>query len=142
VSDLFISYDTGQPEGERLAPEVVAEIQYVAPSSVVNGAITEAKLADGSVSTNKIRDGAVTHPKIAVGAVQSDNIAPGAVGADKLAPGAVTPAALGIGVVTSYADDGVTAVETDIIYLGQGKYDGLVAAGSTNSNALYAITGP
>jgi len=139
VADLFISYNPGNPPGERLAPEVVEEIREVAPSSVVNGAITTSKLADKAVTEAKLADGAVTHPKIAVGAVQTDNIANGAVGAAQLAPGAVTPEALGIGVVTSYDSDGATAVETDIVYLTQAQYDALVAAGSTDSNALYAI---
>lgn len=141
MSDLFISYDTGKPTGERLAPEVVEEIQAVAPSSVVNGAITEAKLADGAVSTNKIRDGAVTSTKIATGAVQTVHIANGAVGAAQLAPGAVTTDSLGPGIVTSYSSDAITKVETKIVYLTQAQYDILVGAGTTNPNALYAITG-
>jgi len=81
-------------------------------ASLLDGSVTEAKLAANAVSNTKIKDGSVTATKIAAntitsaqlanaavnnGAIQSyavteEKIAAGAVSSAKLAPGAVTAA--------------------------------------------------
>lgn len=77
---IGVLYDPDQPPGERLAPEVRAEIDLIAPSTV----------NDGDITTPKLRDRAVTGEKIEQATVTGDHLAPGAVGNTALANGAVT----------------------------------------------------
>lgn len=106
MPELFISYDTSKPVGQRLAPEVVTEIEETAPSAVQNNSITTAKLADNAVTTPKINAGAVTSTKIATGGVATANLAASAVTGAKLATGAVTGPKAGAGVMRAQDDDG------------------------------------
>lgn len=96
---IVFALDMSEPVGSRLAPELIAEIQAVAPSVVVNGSISTAKLADKAVEESKIADGAVTSPKIAQNGVDTINIADTAVTAEKLAEDSVTGRAIGVGAV-------------------------------------------
>ena len=54
--------------------------------SLLDAAVTTAKLAVGAVTTDRLADGAVTTPKLADGAVAGGKIAPDAVSSDRLAP--------------------------------------------------------
>ena len=87
-------------EGQKFSPEVIAEIQAVAPSTVTNGSITAAKLADDSVEERAIQDGAVTTDKIGDLAVTTAKLANEAVTTDKIDDDAVTRDKAGVGVVT------------------------------------------
>lgn len=66
------------------------EVATTDTDDIVNGAITEEKMADGSVSTRIIQDGAVTEPKLDDGAVSTRIIQDGAVTEPKLADESVS----------------------------------------------------
>jgi hypothetical protein len=89
VTDLFMALDQTQPPGERLAPEVRAEIAVIAPSVV----------SIGSVTTAKLHDDAVTYDKLGPAAVHTDNLQDDAVTAAKLADNAVLAASIADGAV-------------------------------------------
>lgn len=107
MADLIIfALDMSKPVGQRLSPELIAEIQAVAPSAVTNGSIKTAKLEDKAVTTAKIADGAVGTNQIATGGVDTVNLADAAVTTSKIANDAVTIDKAGVGVVTAVdADD-------------------------------------
>jgi hypothetical protein len=136
ADELFIEYDPGAPVGQRLAPEVVAEIEEVAPSAVVNGSITTAKLADKSVTTAKVADGAVGSVQLATKGVKTVNIDDAAVGTAQLADGAVAPAKTGIGVSTARDASGSYVADLTV-YLTAAQY----AALTPDPNTTYAILG-
>lgn len=98
---LYIGWEPDNPDGEKLSPEVRAEIARVAPSTLNNGAVTEAKIGTAAVTGSKIADGAVGPSKLAANAVGNGQLANAAVGTTKLAPGAVTPDKAGTGVVVA-----------------------------------------
>lgn len=135
MADRFIAYDPNANEGERLAPEVRTEIAYIAPSAVVNGSITTAKLADLSVSTGKIVDGAVTGTKITAAAIGTSHLVTAAVTADKLGTDAVTPDKCGTGVPTA-VDSSDNPVETVFKFVTAAQYGAL----TPNSNTVYFIS--
>ena len=135
MADLFIAYDPEADAGERLAPEVRTEIAVVAPSAVLNGSITTAKLADDAVTQDKIYPGAVGSVEIATGGVNTVNIATGAVSSDKLAAGAVVPASCGTGVPTA-VDSADNPAETIIKFVTAAEYGAL----TPNPNTLYMIS--
>lgn len=136
MADKLISIDLSQDPGEQFAPEVIAEIQFVAPSAVVNGAITTPKLADDAVTTDKIAPGAVGATEIATGAVGATALASGGVTTAKVADAAVTPAKVGTGVVTA-VDSSDATVATKIKYVTAVQY---AAIGSPDPNTLYFIS--
>jgi len=135
VADLFIAYDPSADPGERLAPEVRTEIAVVAPSAVLNGSITTAKLADDAVTQAKIYPGAVGSTEIATGGVAAVNMATGAVESDALAAGAVVPAACGTGVPTA-VDSADNPAETVLKFLTSAEYGAL----TPDPNTLYFIS--
>ena len=67
------------------------KVPTVDTDDLVNGCVTEEKLADNSVSTRTIQDEAVTTPKIADDAVTTPKIKDDAVTTPKIADKAVTP---------------------------------------------------
>lgn len=136
MADLFISYDPAQPVGQRLAPEVRAEIATVAPSTVNNGSITAAKLAPNAVVTDKVADGAITSAKIADGTIVSSDLADSSVSTAKVANGAITPSKVGTGVVTSYDASG-NPVRIVLVPITSAKY---AALPNPDPNTLYLIT--
>jgi hypothetical protein len=136
VADLFIAYDPTADAGERLAPEVRAEIAEVAPSTVLNGSITAAKLADDAVTQAKIYPGAVGPTEIAVAGVETTNLDDGAVTTSKLDNDAVTPAKCGTGVVTG-VDSSDNATETVLKFVSAAQY---AAIGSPSPNTVYFIS--
>ncbi|MHC9292072.1 phage upper tail fiber protein [Mycobacterium sp. LTG2003] len=131
---VFIAIDLDAEDGEKFAPEVRAEIAAVAPSLLVNGAVTTVKLRDLAVTLEKLADGAVTSPKIAAGGVKAVNIDTGAVTSDKIDAGAVTAPKAGVGVVTAHDSSG-TAITVDIVPITAADY---AALSSPNPNVLYA----
>ncbi len=135
MADLFIAYDPEADAGERLAPEVRTEIAVVAPSAVLNGSITTAKLADDAVTQDKIYPGAVGSVEIATGGVDAVNIAAGAVSSDKLAAGAVVPASCGTGVPTA-VDNSDNPAETILKFVTAAEYGAL----TPDPNTVYLIS--
>jgi len=135
VADLFIAYDPEADAGERLAPEVRTEIAVVAPSAVLNGSITTAKLADDAVTQDKIYPGAVGSVEIATGGVSAVNIATDAVSSDKIAAGAVVPASCGTGVPTA-VDNADNPTETIFKFVTAAEYGAL----TPDPNTVYLIS--
>lgn len=64
-------------------------------------AVTQAKIADNAVGTAEIIDGAVTRAKHAANSVDASKIVDGSVGTAELAAGAVTAAKIGNGEITT-----------------------------------------
>lgn len=105
--DYVFTFDPTAEAGEKLAPEVRAEIEVLAPSTLNDNAVTTPKIVDGAVTHAKLATDAVYSANIAAGEVDTINLAPDAVTADKIADGAVVPAATGVGVVTAQDSGGV-----------------------------------
>lgn len=135
MADQFIAFDPDADEGERLAPEVRTEVAYIAPSAVLNGSITTAKLADLTVTTAKIDADAVTTVKIVDSSVTNAKLASDAVSTTKIAANSVTPPKVGTGVVTATDSAGAT-VATTIKYVTAAQYAGL----TPDPNTLYFIS--
>lgn len=133
MPETFVAIDLSAPAGQRLSPAMREEIAEVAPSAVVNGSITEAKLADLGVTNPKIADGAVGSTKIATSGVATVNIAASAVTTAKLNDGAVTPEKVGVGVVTA-KDASNNDLTLRIVKLTVAQY---AALGSKDPNTLY-----
>lgn len=137
MADIVVAYDPEQPAGERLAPEVIAEIQLVAPNDVQDGAITNLKLATGAVEESNIAAGAVGSTELAAGAVNAAALASNAVTSGKLAAGAVGFAAAGAGVATVQDSSG-NNISLRIVPITAALYAAIV---SPDPNTLYAIDG-
>lgn len=136
MADQFIAYDHSKPAGERLAPEVRAELSLVAPSTVNNNSITTAKLVDGAVNTAKLADSSVTTAKLAAGAVETVDVKDSAITTAKLANGAVTPAKVSTGVVTA-ADTANNPFKLTMVPITSTAY---AALPSPDPNTLYLIS--
>lgn len=136
MADQFIAFDPEADEGERLSPEVRTEIAFVAPSAVLNGSITTAKLADDAVNQDKIAPGAVGSVEIATGGVAAENMGAESVTTTALAADAVTPVKCGTGVVTA-ADASGNDLETREVYLTAVQY---AAISSPDPNTTYYIS--
>ncbi len=136
MADLFIAFDPSANAGERLAPEVRTEIAAVAPSAVLNGSITTAKLAADAVTQDKIGPGAVGTTEIASLAVATANLAATAVTAAKLAVDSVTPEKCATGVPTA-VDSSDNAAETIFKFVTAAQY---AALGTPNPNTVYLIS--
>lgn len=106
MGELFVAFDPDQPAGQRLAPEVRAEVETIAPAVPLDGAITTPKLANGAVTHEKLADGAVHGAKVAEKAIQTTHLDDGVVGEQQIADGAVTPAKTAAGVFTVFDGDG------------------------------------
>lgn len=106
MSDFVFTFDPDAPEGEKLAPEVRAEIAYLAPSTLNDNAVTTPKILDEAVTNPKLAPGAVRSENIEDGEVKTANLNTGAVTSIKIAAGAVTPDKAGQGVVTAEDADG------------------------------------
>lgn len=119
-----VPFDPTQSPGQKLPPDVRAEIAEVAPSTVNDGSIDEDKLAEDAVITGKLADQAVTTEKIADGAVGSLQIANGGINTVDLADDSVTGAKAGLGTVTSMDKDG-NYIETKEVYLTAAEYAAL-----------------
>ena len=107
---VAVLMDTNAPPGSKLDPEMVAEIEKLAPGLEV-GEVGEVEIADDAVTRPKIRAGAVGTAEIGEGEVKPPNIKAGAVGTAALADNAVTAAKAGAGVVTA-VDAAGNAIES------------------------------
>ena len=131
-----IAYEPSAPPGERLAPEVRAEIAEVAPSVLDDGSVTAPKLAEKAVTTGKLNEGAVTSVKIATGGVAAINLAAGAVNTAALAADSVTDEKAGPGVVQAHDKDG-NPITVDVIPITAAQFASITASPS----GLYVIIG-
>lgn len=135
MAQLVFTFDSDQPLGERLAPELREEIAYLAPSTLSDGGVTTPKIKDGAVTTQKIGNGAVTSPKIGSKEVKAVNLDDGAVGTAALGDGAVTDAKAGAGVVTAHDSDGA-ALTLDFVPISQEDW---VLLDQPDPNTFYAV---
>ena len=83
----------------------------VTTATIVDGAITSAKIQAGSIATGNIADGAITTDKIADGSIQTVDLADNAIATAKIVDGAITSAKILDGAVGT-ADLGTAAVTT------------------------------
>lgn len=128
-------------------------------ATLVDGGVSEAKLAANAVTTAKIADGNVTEAKIAAGAVSSNKVAANAIVTAKIADGNVTKAKLATAIqssldaadsalqaadITTGTANGTVAVEgTDVAVKGLGTaaytassaYDAAGSATAAETNA-------
>lgn len=123
--------------GEKLAPEVVAEIAIVAPSTVTSGSITTAKLAEKAVTTSKIDDLGVTTEKIADGDITTVKIAANGVTAAKIEDHCIGPLQTDTGVVT-IVDSTATSINARIMRVTAAQM-ATINAGTPDPNTLYLI---
>jgi hypothetical protein len=130
-----VMLDTSKPLGEKLDPEMVAEIEDLAPGIPPDGTITEQKLADHSVTQPKIAPGAVGSPQIAAGGIEAENFAPGAVDTPALADGSVTDEKAGTGVATAH-DPAGNPVTLDFVLIPNAAYQALTVL---DPNVAYLI---
>ncbi len=72
----------------------------VGTTNILNGAVTEAKIADGSITTAKLAAGAVDTVDIADSAVTSAKIADGTIATGDIADGAITSAKIADATIT------------------------------------------
>lgn len=136
MAELLIGYDPTKPQGQRLAPEVRAEIELLAPSNIPNGGVTTSKIANDAVTQDKIGDGAVGPSQLAANAVTAVALATGAVTTVKLANAAVTSAKVGLGVMKAKDSTG-----NDIALTGVPVTAAQYAAiTSPDPNVLYLIS--
>ena len=124
MADLLVGFDLDKPAGSRFAPEVVAEINEVAPGAPPDGSIITPKLAPNAVTAEKVAPGAITGPKLATGAVGTAALGNGAVTGGKLAPGSVTGDKAGAGVVTAIDIHG-NAVPFNVAVVSAAEYASL-----------------
>lgn len=135
MAELLVGYDPSQPVGQRLAPEVIAEIEEVAPSNLDNGSVTTAKLADDAVTQAKIGPGAVGSVEIETGGVASANLATDAVTTVKLADDSVTDEKAGLGVATAHDASG-NPITLDAVPITAAQYGSI----TPDPNVLYLIS--
>lgn len=135
MADLLVGYDPTKPVGQRLAPEVVQEIEEVAPSNLDNGSVTTAKLANDAVTEDKIAPGAVGGVELATGGVGTVNLATDAVTTDKLADDSVTADKAGVGVTTAH-DSAGNPITLDAVPITAAAYGSI----TPDPNVLYLIT--
>ena len=136
MAELVATLDMTKPAGQRLAPQVRAEIEEVAPSTLNDGQVTTAKLGDSAVTEAKIKAGAVTTTKIGTKAVKAANIDDDAVGTDQLADDAVTADKAGIGLVVGY-DAAGNPIKFRLVPMTSAAY---AALASKDPNTFYHLT--
>ena len=136
MADLIAGLDMSKPVGQRFGPEMIAEIEVVAPSTVNDGDITEPKLDDGAVSTRALHDQSVTEPKLGNGAVSTRALDDAAVTDDKVAPGGLHPEKVAPGIPTATDWNG-NFVSLRHVVLTAAQY---AALNPVDPNTLYYIS--
>lgn len=134
MGDLYVAFDPNRPEGEKLGPEVAAEIAAVAPQGIDDGTVTRAKLGTDSVTHQAISPGSVRSDSLDDNAVVTDTIADGAVTGSKIADGEVTGISAGEGVVTAKNSRG-SFRRLELVVLSDEDYADI---GSPDDDTLYA----
>lgn len=137
MADIVVAYDPEQPAGERLAPEVIAEIQLVAPNDVQDGAITTTQIAAATIEESNMAANSVGAPELINGSVGAAALASSAVTAGKIQAGAVGFAAAGAG-VTTVQDSSGNNISLRIVPITAALY---AALSPPDPNTLYAIDG-
>lgn len=130
-----VFFDTAAAPGEKVDPELRAEIEHLAPG-LEDGEVGTAQLANDAVTTEKIAPGAVTGVEIGADAILTDNYQPGSVDTAALKDDAVTAAKAGQGVVTAY-DAAGNPIESKEVYLTSAQYNAIV---TPDPNTTYYIT--
>lgn len=136
MAELLVAIDMSKPVGDRLAPEVQAEVELLAPSNIPNGGVTTAKIATDAVTQDKLSDDSVGAEQIINGAVGAPELATGAVTTVKIANGAVTSAKAGAGVMRSKDASG-NDVTITAVAVTAAQY---AAIASPDPNTLYLIS--
>jgi hypothetical protein len=136
VSIFGVFFDRNADPGSKFDADVVAEIEFVAPSTVTNGSITTAKIKDLAVSFAKLAFGAVHSTNIGTGEVKAVNIGASEVTTSKLDNDAVTGAKAGLGTVTS-VDNTDSYIECKIKYVTAAQY---ALIGAPDANVEYHIS--
>jgi len=131
-----VMMETDADPGEKLDPELKAEIEFVSPSSLDTGDVKEHHLDSEVVSEPKLKTGAVSHRALAADAVEADNIKAGAVGTPELADDSVTDAKAGTGVVTAYDSSG-NPISIKLVPIANSAYDAL---SPPDTNTFYFIS--
>jgi hypothetical protein len=130
--------DTSQTVGNKLDPEMQAEIEAVAPSALDPGEIQEVHFDDDVVSRRAIAPGAVGTVEIDTDGVDSPNIKAGAVGTSELAADSVTRDKAGAGVMTA-ADTAGNPITVEFVPITSVDY---AALDPKLPNVLYATYSP
>lgn len=134
---LVIGYNPEMEPGQRLPPEVRAEIALLAPATVTPNSIVEDKLANGAVSRDKIKEKAVDGTRMADGAVSTEQLALGAVDTDRLKQGAVTGEKAGIGIAKAF-DPAGSPISFRVVPITSTGYQSLP---TVDPSTLYLISG-
>lgn len=130
-----VALDTSKDVGEKLDPEMRAEIEALAPSNIDDGEIQESMFDDDVVSRRAIAPGAVGTVEIATDGVEAANIKAGAVGTSEIAAGAVTADKAGAGVVKA-RDTAGNPLGITIVPITSLAYANLT---TVDPNVMYAI---
>lgn len=121
ITSVF--FDGAKPAGQKLDPEVAAEVEHLAPG-LEAGEVGEVELANDAVTRDKIAPGAVGSVEIGEDQVDTEHYAPDSVDTAALAPDAVTATEAGIGVSTAY-DFAGNPIEDRRVYCTAAQYAGL-----------------
>lgn len=98
-------------------------------------------ILDNAVTTAKILDGAVTNAKLAANAVTADKIADGAVGNTELAGAAVTTAKIADGAVTTLKINATGTPTGQTVLAGDGSWKTLSAGAGGGSDSIFILNG-
>lgn len=135
MPDYVFTFNPNAPQGERLSPEVREEIEFLAPSTLNDNAVSTVKIQDDAVTNAKIAPDAVHSEQILNGEVISSKLGPGSVTTPKIAAGAVTPTQAGQGIVTS-TDTGGAPLTMSVIPISATDYAALV---TPSPSVLYVV---
>ena len=111
----------------------------VTTATILDGAITSAKIQAGSIATGNIADAAITTDKIADGSIQTVDLADGAIATAKIVDGAITSAKILDGSIATIdlADGSVTSAKIlDGTILAIDIADGVITAAKLAAGAV------
>jgi hypothetical protein len=115
----------------------------VATANIQDNSITTTKILDGSVITTKIADGAITITKILDGAVTTIKIADGAITTTKIVDGAVTTIKIADGAITTtkIVDGAITDAKIVNVSASKitGSFPNIIDAGDLNMSSKTAL---
>lgn len=131
---LRVWFNDGVNGFQQLAPDRrIAAVGYaMMADSVMDGAVTTAKIANGAVTGEKIANGAVGGAQMASGSITTSHLAGGAVTMDKIANGAVSTDQLAAGAAAANLNaSGQSGVASGGLVLSTSENPALVSAGYT-----------